>query len=442
MRANSRTIGFLKGSTMAKNRGKKGKKKKPSRAKRKAHAMPVMEATLRMWEHYWRTTAEIRKLWGPLGRRMNELKAHGGYDVGLFPYVAYGALMNWSRLRDYLLNLHQKDPSLSHIAEFDWPEAQAEEGERDSKSLASLKTLPLEYASWTRYSRRVYRVPADLQAVLSATDFGELNWGDVEFPHESFAVELATPLPIHEGRSARVLLLSKVNIGGADGERLIMRAFSDKPEHFEAAGPEFYAGLREAKTVDQKVIYLQQETERVQSWGLVFVVPLGAHDSSIQETLSAIPAQTQVNGGRLQLANADLALTNSSADALARILVGVALHFQSTPNKDAAETTWNAFPGAEKHDPAAVTSGAQLFEIQCDYELSEAERIGLGLTQASDEERAAFAQGWKLVRGYWRRRPGYGRDPNAKKTVRVNPFMRRKDLMPESGVPQGTKQGL
>ena len=97
-----------------------------------------------------------------------------------------GAVINWRHLRDHLLTINQGSRYGSR--DFLCPNEIA-----DSWGGIEMESFPEELEIWQTKSRRIVRLDQDLRVQLGATAFNRVRVADLQFPFDSFAIELDPP---------------------------------------------------------------------------------------------------------------------------------------------------------------------------------------------------------------------------------------------------------
>lgn len=390
-----------------------------------------LEGLLLQWEHYLTWQSRFRLIWNRHLKRF-----------GPFPRIESPALDNYDKLRSYLLSVHQRDPSLSRIDEFQWPEPLTESAAQDDLAIGLLQMVPHELARWSLCSRRVYHVSEELQAVLTATDFGDLTWNDVPLPHDSYAVQLERPIQLAGGDTSSLLLLSRFEASSPEDIRFTIRIIGDSSASFrrnDSRAEKKFASLLQKGKIPESCSVIEQQINSVRLFGSNYKMANDHVSISIQKVLNENAMNgvgTKVFFDESGAKEGDINLSLSVFDQAARILLGLAFYFKTLTNRESKPSDWRGVKNWGRPDHRVVTHHSKICHVKCHYVLSDIERTFLGLGDHTGQ----FDMSWKFVRGYWRRPAGKGNDPSAIKTVHVRPYMIRRDRMPNNGLPGGASQ--
>jgi hypothetical protein len=141
-----------------------------------------------------------------------------------------------------------------------------------------------------------------------------------------------------------------------------------------------------------------------------------------------------------------LALIQESRDAgsrqgglMWRIIIGFCLYLRMLSTDTPHVGTWQRARRARTKQgdfyPHPITEGAEICEVRSMKKLTVADR-DLFFRYATGKLTGIELQ-CHFREGHWRRPPGKGNDPNAKKTVQVDPTIVRPDKWPADGLPLG-----
>ena len=176
--------------------------------------LPCLELCLSMWEDWW---------------FLMDIENRVAQAVNRQPkFVREDAVVNWSRFRDFLLLVHHppsEGNATNSLLDFCAPT------EARPKYDPAFDRVATALATWCRSSRRIYRLSAELQALLRATSLKDVRWSDVVLPFASFAVELPQPIVGANGHIYDFVLVSSylgVYEEGVREKRVDFRFFSTK----------------------------------------------------------------------------------------------------------------------------------------------------------------------------------------------------------------------
>lgn len=326
----------------------------------------------------------------------------------------------------------------------------------ESDLLFPYQTFPFEFFEWSRKSRRVFEIPADLQHAFATAAFPNITWADVLMPFDSFAVKLATPLVVEDrpGKWTQydTILVSKITFHDLQGKpsQLIVRVL----------GPTF-DGEKEPRLQEKdfrRVSLLAkrgQENEAMEKLKKMWAERSGSLKSTpgwrnlvlhsyktpnrhleieTEHFIKRLDSDTRqkIKGG---IEEATWRAEPSSWAA--KIAVGVMLYLQSLSN--------TPLPWREQRQPHRSQKGSRGVTgiITSPEYICAIVGRGIidpstyGLNDPNKHEGSQF-----FVRPHWRRahmRRSPGSAPNAPKDVKVPPVLVREDLVPLFGIISGTK---
>jgi hypothetical protein len=340
----------------------------------------------------------------------------------------------WQSLRSDLLKL---DPTAIHekYSAAPWTH----------EVLGGIVGVPHELSDWTQHSRRVFYTTHEIQTLLALTSFERITWGDIPWPFSSFVVLLEDPIKgtiKNWNANIDTILVSRYETPD-DGTVIVFRFLGDnldrkKPltwldrDQLEKAfkkGANRFADLRngllrrnEAKVATSFVSMFWQASLRNEFVMDTFSGPMGRvkgeHDREMQA-----------------MSDDDKDEYRPVLDAAFRVVMGLCLYLTTLPTKSVHRSEWVAPPPLQdsRTGKFALSNGAEICTVSSIHKLSAEEQGVAELAKRSFVEMAAH---WR--RGYWRRKPGEGNDPNALKVVLVRPTLVRKDRLQPGEVPAGT----
>ncbi len=411
------------------------RRRQPARPKAKNYPCPSLDGLLRMWEDacFWHSGVEL------INRQFVRRNPLGPAQLNWHPG---GAFENFRKFRSYVLSIHQKDPEMRDIAQFHWPLPRNEVSHADSETLALLHWVPIEIASWSLFSRRIYALTPELQAILAATSLGNLSWNDVKLPFDSYAIRLARPIRMAPGEVVDYLLVTRRR-----DEHVFFRGISPKVAGYEAGSSKVkrrFENLLAEGNLNEALDLNLGEMKRfgVANYGANLVMPASLMDKPIRQSIDNTIDQGLVaqEAGVRSFTLEEVQAAQEGIGAAINVAVGLALYMQTLKSRESHCSDWDKLP-CKNADPRAISSRSLLCSVTHSYQLSAEERIMLGLDKTSERKRAEIALAWQFVSGYWRRLPGLGKDPSAPRTEHIRSYMRRRDLMPEDeGLPGGAEQ--
>lgn len=336
------------------------------------------------------------------------------------PTPLEGPLLHWRDLREDLLHGRVSENSKKY--------------EVDSELLEILPhtSLPFEFESWTKSSRRVFEISHELQILLSLTSLQDVKWSEIRWPFESFVVALAEPL-YQSDQDFDTILVSRDPRGpGKDGVVLSIRLISNKLEQFHPLSQfeksqllSQYKNGKHDKVSDKVMRTLNRE---ILGTSRATALPLDKI-GECRVTESYDQLLTKAGFGQLEAEGNDHAI---------RIVLGLCLYLYSLPSQSSHRSDWQTVQSKQKsqlsgRDSRAISDGANVCSVSSTFKLTreEKELVQRLRGRAISELSAHFR------RGHWRRPPGQGQNPEALKTVWVRPTLVLKDKLKEGEVPGG-----
>lgn len=324
-------------------------------------------------------------------------------------------------------------------------------------ALTQLQTFPIELFNWTRKSRRVFRLNPWLQQVLEYADFPSMHWGDVLWPFDAFAIELAVPIAFYSADLERniqydSILLSQVPLDNTGRNvYVVMRLLSSSDlRSINSAG--------RTKEEQREVLTLLAQKRQ---WNrLARVVERGRRRVRVKanfpsgQGIAVFPIfkpgveenkPIQLNGPVLyeygrqwydQKANQKYApvYMEEIISRLAKIAVGLCLYLESISSEGQENLVWerNRAKGGPLGAVGVITDEAYVCKV-----------VNRGLidpTTTKQDKKHSVSGGFK--RPHWRRahrrRPPHS-PKTAPKSVKVPPRLINLHLVPLYGIVGGTQ---
>lgn len=338
-----------------------------------------------------------------------------------------GAFLHWNEYRDHILNLSPLDSSSYDAGRFSMPE-------EPSRFYPILKNFPEALANWTTSSRRVYSLSRELAALLTATSLRDLTWRDVSFPFNSFVITLEQPIADSKGFEYDCLLIAKGPVAGMS-VLLFGTDFKLYQPHTDKLKERWRALLRK-KRFDE--LYNQFSKSKFLPSSSILGVNVNSLDEPVIDSLRRMFRNTKtviVRGDIID--NKVKSMEGPFGEVMTHIVVGFCLYLTTLPYGSTYKSDWQAgiTPDERRRNPKAIMNRADICSVGSNIRLTT-EQIklieSLG-TQANREVSSHFRQ------GHFRRPPGKGNDPEAKKTVHVSPaFVNRTNLV-KGTLPVGAK---
>jgi hypothetical protein len=297
---------------------------------------------------------------------------------------------------------------------------------------------PMFLKAWSQNSRRVYHLTADLQVLLGHTSLNGVHWPDVHWPFDSFVVSLETPIIDKNGHRFDCIIFAKVKDFITNEEAWGFLLLSDKFEglkifdQFTRSQTNEY--IRKGKW-DQLIHTMQRAVRGSRKrfgevcGSIFFIDPkntaLTIDETNEKTTFGAKLQEDQLIHGPGDYPHPEWTVT-------ARLVVGLVLYLSTLPTGSPHRSEWKrAKPG--KPDPHVITSEAEVCSVTTSFTLTADEHeLVRGFKKSGNYELCAHFR-----TGYWRRPPGKGSDPEAKKTIWVRPTLVRADRLKPGEQPAG-----
>ncbi len=330
---------------------------------------------------------------------------------------------------------------LSNREEIDW----SDHSPGELELLWVQQSIPGMVSEWSRHSRRVYTIPEDLQLLLASTSLKGIDCSNLRFPFRSFLLNLAVPLEGPDGVLYDSILVSQEHPRwkpGTEGDSTVTATIipsvlpsiaSDLPisKHQKLSKLARNGEPGEA-AYDIERFWLKNK--RIPRPKLIFDLETITQTELLVESLEALEGDgmNSFSGGEITGAGRHL------GKIVGRILFGFISYLQSTPVCKTQAETFETH-GAQKLPRQAhvVADEAKVCHVQSVYKLDAEERVifrgvmhGTGGYEVSPHHRE----------GHWRRPPGKGSDPTAKKTVWIRPTIVRRDRLKPGELPGGTEK--
>jgi hypothetical protein len=388
-----------------------------------------LEIVLRAWEDFWYLSSQYQ--------RMSKITRSGSV------LSEDGAIANFPKLRKTLLRIISSQDS-REVPSF-LPFNRQNSDNSHGKGL--LECLPINLGSWCLHSRRLYRLDRDIQAILQATSLEGVRWQDVQMPFDSFAISLEDPVIDSEGDAYDFILVTQAFVTehpdrpGQEGDMLEGWAILKSCDQYiplsdsEKGRIERLIQRRDIRRAQSAVVHYLSRIDVVR--GSNFQVFQKDREEFVTTTARRVFDELHISQGD-QL-DADFYQT---VDVTVRIIIGMCLYLQTLPSGSPHQSEWKKAPQRSAiPDSKAITNEAEVCTVTSCYTLSREERVALGLEEPQNEhERGELRCHFR--EGHWRRPPGLGNDPTAKKTVHVRPCIVRRDRLPPNALPGGTEKSF
>ncbi len=346
---------------------------------------------------------------------------------------------NSDKLRKVLLGSYSSNPS----DRFDFSDFSGST-EKSMHLFGNLGLLPLYLHHWTVSSRRVYHLSQNLQTLLRWTSLDNVRWSDIEWPFNSFVVSLETPIVDTNGDKFDCMLFTKIDAideGVVRMSDISITLFSSRLEGLETFTSVQRQNLQRAyneckakkvKKMMSVIDSLQPGPHATRPVRMYYFDAMKNRDMLVSESAEVLNERLVKEH---QLGSYDV------FDAALNIVAGLALYLGSQDADSEERTEWRraSVPGERNH--RHINNTAQVCEVFCTKSLTirDQEFISAINRQLEISGRMGMPVHWRC--GYWRRPPGMGCIPMAKRSVRVSPSLVNSDLIDEftdKGLPVGS----
>lgn len=377
----------------------------------------VLENALRGWEDN-----------GFLRSILKVVKEKTGMNEDIFTCGFPEIMLNWRDLREHLM---QAQAGVEFDTERFLGGASFQGMSGSNLPVSHNNVLPLALWQWTKWSRRVFQVQEDLQALLRVTSFHkDLLAGDIHLPFPAFLMTLARPIRhvLEDGGtelydSIFAFTIPQEIVGNADARILGLFMFSTGKSEYRGVGTFDRDAMRKAlhrgdyQKVIKKLMGPQQRVDAFSRSDWFTFVRL----DNLRELLGNEKKLESEGGG-------------AGIECL-RLVLGLACYLRMLPSGSMHQSAWKKPPKSDRPDPRAITNAAEVCMVTSMHALTFEERERF-FSESMSTGREASAH---FRRGHWRRPPGSGNDPEAEKIILVRPTMVRQDrLKPGEEIAGGT----
>lgn len=289
--------------------------------------------------------------------------------------------------------------------------------------------------AWNAMSRRVFTISDDLRVMLQATSFESAKWSEIPWPFDSFILMFEKPIDLDDGRSIRGVLRAKIKVEDQPVDKV----------HFIVLLPaalEDYPGSTDKQCAQLIRMYQRNDAAGVREWSqrqaarqrneLTAPVTM-MYDENARLSLHT-PAQwyrRPGSGPMKQEANAKITEINRLVAAFSLYLSTLAV---GTPEHKEHVRPGLIPPAIARSDPRLVSLKSNVCRVTSSFKLTAAEMEAV--EDAMERERTGeVVPHWR--RGHFRRPPGLGTNPEAKRTVWVQPCFVNRRHLPDGVLPGG-----
>lgn len=341
--------------------------------------------------------------------------------------VLNGPVKHWQSIRNALLNVHTDG---FDVEKYIGPTYECHPENMREFEFTQSRKLAMHVAEWTRCSRRVYRVPKDLQLLLAATSLKDVDWSMIKWPFESFLISLEEPLVFRNKAIDAVLITTETIFGH---QIVAIETIAQDLPTMESV----FVGDQRAR--------ISRAIQKGDEESLGYAKEKLA--SAVQHRMNAVGGDVWLTkkecfepGGfasKFEEMNLDDEDNDPTSKLVFRIVFGLLLYLQSRPIDELIPKGWKPSVFERREGPSRVIRlASEVCVVKSIYSLTNTERESLspilrgGYVEVAPHHRE----------GHWRRPPGKGKDPNHLKTVWVRPTIVRRDKLADGGLPIGSTE--
>ncbi len=340
--------------------------------------------------------------------------------------ILKGPVTHWQSFRNSLLKVHTDG---FDVEKYVGPTHNSHPQSMKEFEFTQPRLVAMRVAEWTKSSRRVYRVPKDLQLLLAATSLQGIDWSMIKWPFDSLLISLEEPL-VFGGKTIDAILIAKEIVHGHE-VMAIETIATDLPTMESVFIGDQRSRIKKAIQKGDKVSldYAKEKLasavkNRMNGGGKIWLTKKACFE----------PGGFASKFEELDLGKAD---ETSASKVIFRIVFGLMLYLQSRPTKELIPKGWELSTFERREGPSRVIRlASEVCVVKSIYSLTSAEREVLepilrgGYVEIAPHHRE----------GHWRRPPGKGDDPNHPKTVWVCPTIVRRDKLADGGLPLGSTE--
>lgn len=351
---------------------------------------------------------------------------------GLLDLSSLGPTAHCDDFRQFLLEAREE-------TEFDSVRFGTRKSHLDRLSKSNVKTATLVLNQhlqaqalyrWSRHSRRAFHLTDELVLLLRQTSLHNMTWGEVQWPFESYAITLNTPLRCG-GWELDCLVVHPSGV--PKGQDCWISCFDHRVRNWQGLS----RGRRKMFMRDvgnknwervQQNAAADFEAMRTQNLHAMHLA-VGSGDDKIVAAGKKFVDHLRSQGFE--------SVSREEIEPIFRIVAGLSQYLKSLPSGTPHIERSDRISRTRDLDPKSIIAEADVATISSYYTLTPQERLVLEehLLGPSGHQMCAH---WR--RGHWRRPVGMGDVPGAAKTVWVRPTLVRMDRLPEGTQPGGAMQ--
>ncbi|MFA6382851.1 MAG: hypothetical protein WCX17_00300 [Parcubacteria group bacterium] len=394
-----------------------------------------LEQALRLWEDF---CFILRTYWEAFPQFKNKI-----------PRAIEGPLLHAPEFRDHLMQ--------SLNGPFDQDRFSGSIG--TWSELLHLGSLPPDLFAWTRHSRRVFHVPADLQTILSATSLKGTDWEDIDWPLRSFGIELGEPLTDEKGNEFDFLLVSNISdcIPDLEGNDFIsISAFSKKLDEYRMLSKEDM-GVIPKMIRKRGYPYMEKLFHKINTMGIAYMdsfftvfeksdqsstpvdTPLTESFKDFHQRLEVFGAERGIDLAASSTDTEDKFMRYSILEKARHLAISFCQYLNTLPSLHYSRPEkWKSIIGDKINNKKAITHSSQLFVLDLTNYLDRRDRQLAEMIRHS-RKGGGGEKCFHFRSGTFRKRPGQGRILEAPKCVRVKPSIVHKEKLLPGTLPLGAK---
>src|SRR3989344_1252703 len=353
-------------------------------------------------------------------------------------------VLNWRKFEHTIF-----DNTVQELHLEDW--GVTSEQQRSFQMFNIFSVFPFEFFEWSRKSRRVFELPADLFALFANAEYPEIHWEDVMFPFDSFAITLQEAIEIEDEFGLTSLydciLVTKIPFENSIRMRLIQRPHVppeeqtlhqrviDRFEIFHKRG-DYDKALRH---IQQAWSSFNTTLKATPGWRCGTLWDLSRTPATRRVALEVEDFAAQIEPHVVAELEGGIEENLWRIEPLSiagKIVVGLCLYLQAVT---ARSPHWKK-QKAQRHIPGRRGVTGVITETDHICMILGSARMDADRYGVREEFNKHFTGFFK--RPHWRRRHlkrERGAPIGAPKTVKVPPQLIRKDLIPFFGLIGGTK---
>lgn len=309
------------------------------------------------------------------------------------------------------------------------------------------ESLPLQLASWTISSRRVFNLSNDMVERFLAADYSRYTWSDLLWPFDSFFLSFESPVTADDSEIGGLLVSSVYGVC-PDHKLAAAEGFECLTFHTKADGdyvlPEQILTPQERMRFENDIRqkrWIKLNRRIGSTWSRFLNIDpneaLRAYASGDPSTVAQASMPFHPPAGYAYPVCWDKHAAVQSGDAgqiVGKIIAGLCLYLEALPAGSVDTYSWRqtASVTAKRDLRKIVTDGAQVCEV-ADFHTLSPETMTLFPQTLREGPAYSVTPHWR--RAHYRRRPGSG--PDAPRDVEVRSALIHKDQLPKGAVPGG-----